>query len=217
MQIIVLIAQKGGVGKSTLSTALATAAIEAGNKTMLLDLDRQQSSVKWYELRQESGRVAPEARAISRRNLTAAVNAAQDIGIETLVIDTPPHTEASVLSAGLWADIVLVPTKPAFFDGASIASTIDICRDAQIKAPVTIVLNQAKPRGPLTAQFREFMETRGIEVCPHVVVQRVDHEYAILRGESAIEYNPGGKAAEEIRAVYRWAVKRISEGQRKAA
>lgn len=218
MLTIGLIAQKGGVGKSTLSTSLATAAIEAGASATLLDLDKQLSSHKWYELRQQrSGAEEPIVHAVSRRSLTAAMNAARDVSTDVMVIDTPPHTEVASLSAGMWADIVLVPTKPAFFDGASITDTIDICREANISAPVCVVLNQAKPRGRTAEQFAEYLESLGVEVCPHVIVQRVDHEYATLRGATAIEFKPGGKAAEEIRAVYRWAVERAGTRERKAA
>ena len=42
----------------------------------------------------------------------------------------------------------------------------------------------------------------GIAVCPAVIGQRVAFEYAGLLGQSAAEYEPGGKAATKIRQVY---------------
>jgi chromosome partitioning protein len=50
--MIVLIANpKGGVGKSTVATNLAGYYASAGYRTMLGDLDRQQSAVSWLAIR----------------------------------------------------------------------------------------------------------------------------------------------------------------------
>ncbi len=53
MQTIAVLNQKGGVGKSTLSTNLAAAAHLAGRRTLVLDLDRQGSAFDWYSARAE--------------------------------------------------------------------------------------------------------------------------------------------------------------------
>ena len=44
MKVIALISQKGGVGKSTLSRALATEATKKKIKTLLADCDHQQKT-----------------------------------------------------------------------------------------------------------------------------------------------------------------------------
>ena len=51
MNIIALISQKGGSGKTTLATALAVAHQQAGGRAAIADLDPQGSSVAWHHFR----------------------------------------------------------------------------------------------------------------------------------------------------------------------
>jgi len=57
MTIIAFISQKGGVGKSTLSQALAIEASKQKIKTLLADYDPQQkTSAEWLERRQQKSK-----------------------------------------------------------------------------------------------------------------------------------------------------------------
>jgi chromosome partitioning protein len=47
MKTLGLISQKGGVAKTTLATALAVCAEQAGKKTAVFDLDPQASAAFW--------------------------------------------------------------------------------------------------------------------------------------------------------------------------
>ena len=217
MDILVCIAQKGGVGKTTLACSLATAAVETGKDVCMLDLDPQQSVAKWGQIRELNGRTEPYIRAIGRRALPAALRAAADSGYHLVIIDTPPHTEMSVLSAGVLADLILVPTKPALHDGLAIATTIDVCREAKVRAPIHVVINQARTRGTLTSQFVSQWQGRGVDIAPQRIILRIDHEYAAMQGLTAQEYNTKGKAADEIRALYRWTVQQLDQCRLRAA
>ena len=50
MKTLALIAQKGGVGKTTIAVNLAVA---AGVRTALFDLDQQESAVIWSDRRKD--------------------------------------------------------------------------------------------------------------------------------------------------------------------
>ena len=77
---------------------------------------------------------------------------------------------------------------------------------AYLKKPTYAVLNEVAPQGTvadeaaraITAQF-------SMAVCPVRLGQRVAFNRCLLAGQTAQEYEPGGKAAEEIRALMRWA------------
>ena len=60
MRTIAFVTQKGGTGKSTLASSLAVAALEAGEKVFIFDLDPQQSLIKWSKTRGQSD-IAVEA------------------------------------------------------------------------------------------------------------------------------------------------------------
>ncbi|MBV9481752.1 MAG: ParA family protein, partial [Acidobacteria bacterium] len=47
MKVIAVLAQKGGVGKSMLSRALAVQALMDGRKAAIVDADPQGSTLKW--------------------------------------------------------------------------------------------------------------------------------------------------------------------------
>ena len=51
MQVIAIVNQKGGVGKTTLAIHLATAFTAAGRNTLLLDIDPQASAAEWKDAR----------------------------------------------------------------------------------------------------------------------------------------------------------------------
>ena len=52
MNVVAILSEKGGAGKTTLSVHLATAAQLAGRASFILDLDPQGSAFSWAERRQ---------------------------------------------------------------------------------------------------------------------------------------------------------------------
>jgi len=51
MNVVSLIAQKGGVGKTTLATCLAVQAVEQGKRVLVIDLDPQATASFWSDTR----------------------------------------------------------------------------------------------------------------------------------------------------------------------
>jgi chromosome partitioning protein len=110
--MIVLIANpKGGVGKSTAATNLAGYYASRGYRTMLGDLDRQQSAVAWLAIRPES---VPRIESWDRDDKRVARPPA---GITHVVLDSPAGLRGGDLKDVLkLADRVIVPLQPSIFD-----------------------------------------------------------------------------------------------------
>lgn len=108
MYTLTLVAQKGGVGKTTLAINLAVAAEAAGWRAALVDLDPQASAAGWGDCRD---RESPAVVAVPAARLQGALGAARGHGAQLAVIDTAPHSEASALDAVRAADLALVPLR----------------------------------------------------------------------------------------------------------
>ena len=99
MKKIALIAQKGGVGKTTIAVNLAVA---AGVKTALFDLDQQESAVIWADRRNSE---SPHVEFLTERRLPEALRAAEQGKFELVIIDTPPAAGPQALTAAQAADL----------------------------------------------------------------------------------------------------------------
>lgn len=135
---------KGGCGKSTLVTQLASHWAQAGQHAAIVDADRQGSSFRWATLRPDNvpGVLAFEG---GRRSL-------QKLPPDTgqLLIDTPAGSRERDLEPYLdQANVLLVPVLPSSFDlDATLAFTDELKSINRIhrgKLPVALVANRLKP------------------------------------------------------------------------
>ena len=206
MRTIAVISQKGGVGKSTVAVHLAVAGTLAGLRTALVDLDPQATARKWGDKR-AAHTSEPEVIGDHAERLPQLVEAARGNGADLLVIDTAPNADRASLAAARVADLILIPCRPAAFDLEAIEATRDLATIA--KKPAWVVLSSAPPRSAVVEEARAGLESQGAKVAPQVVHQRVAYSYAVIDGRSASEYEPEGKAAEEVAALFTWACKQV--------
>ena len=65
------------------------------------------------------------------------------------------------------------------------------------------------PRGSLGEDADAAIGVYGIEVCPVRIGQRAVFIHALTEGLTALEYEPAGKGAREIRQLYKWTCRQI--------
>src|SRR3954451_4035959 len=143
MRIVSILSQNGGAGKTTLATHLAVAAHLAGLKAGVLDLDPQSSASKWGDIREEDPLVT-DAKA---ERLPKFVEAARSLGMEFLILDTPPSASSEAHHAIAASDLIIVPCRPGFYDLAAIRNSILASRNQG--KPAFVVFNAAAPRSEL--------------------------------------------------------------------
>ena len=85
MIVITVASRKGGSGKSTLTSSLAVAAHEAGERVFVIDMDPQRSLVKWAEMR---GVDDVPVSAVTPGRLPATLAALEKNGFTLAIIDT---------------------------------------------------------------------------------------------------------------------------------
>ena len=111
---IAMVAQKGGVGKSTLARIIAVEATKGGLQAKIADLDTQQkTSVNWAARRAENG-IEPQIRAEAFRSVDIALKDAQSFDL--YIFDGAPHSSVETRQACQSSDLVIIPTSEGLDD-----------------------------------------------------------------------------------------------------
>jgi chromosome partitioning protein len=211
MQTIVLATQKGGAGKSTLAISLALAAIRAGHNVRLIETDTQGTVSNWRRRRPHAAPVVEpiyDARQVERR-----LQSLEREGVTVTIVDTAGGITAATVSAIRYADFCLIPARPSIADIEATAATLSVVR--AWRKPFAYVLNQTPIRA--AARIAGAETSLGDEAALDVddvlarpsIVMRNDHQDALSAGLSVCEFAPGGKSAEEIRALWQWISARL--------
>jgi chromosome partitioning protein len=200
MRKVALIAQKGGVGKTTLAVNLAVAAEAAGLATILFDLDHQESAVTWSERRKAE---KPHVEFLTERRLPEGLIAAEKQHFALAIIDTPPAAGPQALTAAQSADLVLIPCRPSLVDLDAIRRTAQLVKSAGV--PAFVIFNAAPPGATtLLDDAKAIVEGVGLSAAPIVVRERSAFRGGWPLGKTAAEIEPRGKAAAEISELMVW-------------
>jgi chromosome partitioning protein len=209
MKILSLLAQKGGVGKTTLAVHLAVLASQKGQRVILVDTDPQKSTADWWEVREAH---EPELVAIDAAQLSQVVKAAKKDSVDLVLVDTAPHAQAEAAVAAKLSDLVLIPTRPAILDLRAIGSTVEIAKAVSAKA--AIVLNSCPPRrgtgeAAIVHEARKGLADYGLPIAPQAITQRAALSHALIDGRAVTEFEPKGKASTELESLWTWLQKEI--------
>jgi len=200
MKVLAIVSQKGGVGKTTLATALAVEAARRGRSPVVFDLDPQASASFWSDNREASD-IAVTATPPAR--LSHMLTAARDAGCDLAIIDTPPFAKDIAFEAAKCADFVLVPTRPAVLDVMAMTKTLELVK--HYGKTFAVVLTFCPPQGREADDTAQVIHQLGAELSPIRVGHRVAYSRAQQTGLAAQEIEPDGKAAAEVRHLYEYA------------
>jgi len=207
MDVVALIAQKGGVGKTTLATCLAVKATESGKRVLVIDLDPQATASFWADIRNKPDE--PAVMSIQPVRLPAVIKAAEDAGTDLVIIDGAAVSKEVTYAAAEVADLTLIPFKAAVFDINSVAQTVKTVQ--QIGTNFALVLTFVPPQGKETGEAKGIAEQLGSNFCPVLIGHRKAYFRAQGEGKAVQEFEPAGKAAEEIAALYKYVLQSLSK------
>ncbi len=149
-RVLLVASPKGGVGKSSLCRNILVAAVLAGARVQGVDLDAQQTLVKWHQRRELVRKTYPETPDVPVLGMAladwrAALREAPRFDLT--VIDTPPSIEVQYGAAVALcqaAHHVLVPTGATQDDVDSVTPWMRTLTEAGV--PASFVLNKANRR-----------------------------------------------------------------------
>lgn len=209
--LIVVGNDKGGVGKTRLSIHLAMLALTAGLDAILLDTDRQGSSMDWCQLRRLE-KVDPPITVMSLPDNPLQELTSLSSKYDMIVVDIGAKAARTMFECALVADLVLVPCGNDQMELDATLRVFDAMRglDPQHRkgrVPAYVVLTKVShlPNARATLDLRELFASEGIPVLRSQVASREAWKATGKTGRALHElkprdYNP--KAEEEVRAVY---------------
>jgi len=188
MRTILVLNSKGGCGKSTISTNLASYfAWELEQKVVLADYDPQGSSLAWLEARGEEW---PEITGIDASKAAIKVDRDTDV----VIMDAPARVHGKELTALLSkAETVLFPLLPSPID---IRAATDYMQElkansrvANKKVKIGVVANRVRENTIIFQQLFEFIQKLKV---PYVATLRDTQNYirAEERGIGVYEMAP---------------------------
>lgn len=124
MKIIAVINEKGGTGKSTISTNIATALHRRGGKVVLVDADPQGTARDWREGSPEGANLPPVI-ALDRPQMLSSISA---LDADYVVIDGPAKAEAMAAAIVRIANVALLVIQPSGADLWASAATVKLIR-----------------------------------------------------------------------------------------
>ena len=196
--------QKGGAGKTTISTNLAAAMALAGYRTLLVDADPQGSALAWSSARQGNPLfpVVGMPKPTLHKDLPEI---ARDY--EFVFIDGAPRVSELGRAAIMASDFVLIPVQPSPYDVWAAVETVQLIREArQFKESLqaAFVINRKIVNTALGNAVVEALA--GFDDIPALsasVGQRVIYAESAGQGLSVMEADPRSEAAREIGTLAR--------------
>lgn len=213
MRTVAFVTQKGGAGKSTLASSLAVAAMQAGERVCVIDLDPQATLSTWSKTRADTD--VPVI-IVAPAKLPAVLVALEEKGCSLAVIDTPGAEGVVAEAAIKAANLCVIPSRPTAFDLWASANTRKAIKEAG--ADYVFVLNQCPPaqQSARVAEGVATLEAMGALLSPFILT-RVDYQEAARLGWGVTELNPAGAAADEISALWGSLKRRLARVCRKNA
>jgi len=167
MQKILVINSKGGCGKTTIATNLASYFANDDLSTALLDFDPQGSSIRWLNLRPKSKPEIYGVHVASRQNNTGVTRSFQmrvPTNTEKMIIDAPAGVTGNELRDLIrHVDTILVPVLPSSIDIHAVTRFIEellvVGKVRQMGLNVAVVANRAKKNTLTYRSLERFLKT----------------------------------------------------------
>ena len=194
MRSILVLNSKGGSGKTTIATNLASFYASIGKQVALVDLDSQESSIGWLKARSSA---KPPITGIKGYGIKVKR------GVDYKIIDAHAGLQGAALTKVLnMAESVIIPVLPSPIDmraaGDFIKNIKKHSRVVKKKSKIALVANRGRDYTNIYWELDEFLEGQKI---PFLTMVRDSQNY--IRGaEKGLGIYEMGPAMTEVDRTY---------------
>lgn len=174
MKTILIMNQKGGVGKTLIADELAFA------------LERGHIPFNFYDLDGQG----------SARHKAQKVDDA-----EVQIVDTAGALNEKMLEWIENADFVIIPTMMSASDMNPLIRMVEICQKNAIKKPVLYVFNRFN-RFSVSRDFVEWFDKKYPDLKTITLQETIAFQQAHLLNKSIVDYQPNNKGSKDIDKIY---------------
>lgn len=207
--IVLIGGEKGGTGKTTLTTNLCALKAINGIDVLYVDTDVQGTGSYWCSIRDEDN-ISPRVPSIQKfgSNIKDDILSLSE-KYKELMIDAGGRDSKELRSAMIIADIAIFPIRPSQFDLWTLKKIDDLSGEAKTfnsKLSSYVLLNAVSTHPAISEkkEVEEYMEDfRNIHLLKSNVKDRRSFKKAAMAGLSVIELMPEDqKASKEIKDLY---------------
>jgi chromosome partitioning protein len=207
--IILIGGEKGGTGKTTVATNLATMRITNGYDVLLVDTDKQGSASSWSDIRDMQSNFVriPNIQKFGS-NLTSDI---KDLHkrYQDIIIDAGGRDSVELRAAMTIADVMYIPVQASQFDIWTLSVMNDLARQASgfnsnLKPKILINRGSTNPSISEVTEAQEVMNDFDLLTLSNCVLrERIAYRKAAKDGLSIIELDKTDlKAWEELQKLY---------------
>lgn len=198
--IISFLNQKGGVGKTTLSTNVASCLALEGKKVLLIDADPQKSSMDWANIRQ--GERKFNVVSLPTPTIHKEVELLKP-NYDYIIIDAPGNLSNVTRSVIVASDNIIIPVLPSPYDIWAADDIITTIKDVKeiasnVNPNVYFLINQKIANTTLAKDALESLQSYNIPILTTEIYRRMIYAKTANIGDSVFDTPKENIAALEI-------------------
>lgn len=204
-RVFAFLCEKGGAGKSTGATNVASYLARQGKRVLIVDHDPQASASTWSSFIHQNdgpGEVAVIVMKKLQRDLRSVSH-----GFDYVIIDGQPITDAVTVDAIKVSELVIIPVRPSGFDVWAGINTAGLVRERQALTDGTpearILVSQAIVNTVMARDVAESLESYELPLMKSRTHIRVAFTEVASTGKSVMDLPPDNEARIEIEAIAR--------------
>ncbi len=210
MKVIAVLNQKGGSGKTTISTHLARALQLEGFDVLLVDSDPQGSARDWAAVNAEHPTpVVGIDRPTIARDLKSIAKK------DYVVIDGAPQAQDLAVSAIMAADLVLIPVQPSPYDIWAASDLVDIVRQrielTQGSLKAAFIVSRAIKGTRLGSEVNDALSGYELPVFVSRIAQRIIYPTSAAKGSTVLDIDENSDASVEIIEMMKEVIQYLSD------